>query len=220
MHKQQRRFISALASTRFYGHGAYYSMVRYTTSRRSNGLSKRISKKNLESINVIDNESAHQMLSWMLETGARTEFYRIQNLLLLLSKEEQDAHINSLADEPLIVKFRVAQAYLHRLPDGRDANIGAFDYAGCVLFAGMAHQVGYLSKQEAAYYERLAAQKSQEHYQNWQEYITSVTAGVHFSQLNEEHLQRLISYQEHYLVRSLVSKTSPLRKVDWNTEIS
>ncbi|MBO1515271.1 DUF1266 domain-containing protein [Metabacillus bambusae] len=189
----------------------YYAAVnqRFTDSKRyMKGMLKQRNLDNTNQLKII--------LDWLIYEGRREDFIICRNELLMIPEYEREDYIQSLNNEKK-VKMSLTNQYYRRLPA---ENIGAFDFANCILFSRFGMKLGYFTKEEARDYMMKAALLAQNSYSSWMEYLSAYFVGLQFNnQEDEEKLSSYMKYRKDFISKLIASKYSPLHKVKWDIEI-
>lgn len=178
--------------------------------------SKRYMKGMLKQRNLDNTNQLKIILDWLIFEGQREDFIICRNELVMIPENEREDYIQSLNNEKK-VKMSLTNRYYRRIPAG---NIGAFDFANCILFSRFGMKLGYLTKEEARDYMMKAANLSQNSYSNWMEYLSAYFIGLQFNnQEDEEKVSSHMKYRKDFISKLIASEYSPLHKVKWDVEL-
>jgi hypothetical protein len=189
----------------------YYAAVnqRFTNSKRyMKGMLKERTIDNTNHLKII--------LDWLIYEGRREDFILCRNELLMIPENEREDYIQSMNIEKK-VKMALTNRYYRRLPA---ENIGAFDFAHCILFSRFGMKLGYLTKEEARNYMMEAAHLAQNSYSSWMEYLSAYFIGLQFNnQEDEDKFSSHMKYRKDFISKLIASEYSPLHKVKWDVTL-
>ena len=209
-------YMRALAAVCLKGNLAYYYTLYAQGGVREGFLGRRMTANRLkEKWGITNAQTLKHNLGWLLEGGSRQEFNEICYLLSALSESDRVAYIDSFPKEhDQHAKLFIANYYMRRLPvDG----IAAFDYAWYIYLCQVGRTLRYLSEKEARQRMIQVAQRIQQSYSGWNEYIAAYVAGSQF--IAKDTSFSFVKMNHSYITKLFTAENSPFRKVDWDIDL-
>ncbi|NEW09903.1 DUF1266 domain-containing protein [Paenibacillus sp. SYP-B3998] len=214
--KKLKLYMRSLSAVCLKGNLAYYFTLYAYGGLREKFVGRRLITSTLEEgWRIGDAQSLKHNLGWLLEGGSRHEFNKMRYLLSALSDADRVKYIESQSKEnESYAKLCIVNYYMNKLPaDG----IAAFDYAWYIYLCRAGRTLGYLSEHESQQRMIYVAQRIQQSYSGWNEYIAAYVCGGQF--VAKDNTFAFAKKNEAYLTKLFAAERSPLRQLDWDMQL-
>ena len=184
---------------------------------KANEINKRLELKLLEDWwGVTDRASADEILNWLLDTGHRTDYAMLMQVLeedgaFELEENEQVEYFGDITGDANEVYY-LKKAYDNYINYGEGA-IDGWDYCRAASLCGWYYIAGYYTKQEAVDKSLEIGQTIQKRFSSWDEMMDSYLRGYEYWSYESGDARREI-YED------IKTRDNSPYRLDWNLPLT